>query len=147
VIDEELLEGVKREVLVTWAADCAERVLPIFEAEAPGDERPREAIEAAGAGYSAAAAESRKKPTAPPTSPAAMPTSTPLPAAAAGDAASSAACDAAYAASEASSAARYAASATTAAEEAWQERRLVELLWPELSKQELEVAAALLPEW
>lgn len=27
-----------------WAADCAERVLGIFEAEAPGDRRPREAI-------------------------------------------------------------------------------------------------------
>jgi hypothetical protein len=27
-----------------WAADCAERVLGIFEAEAPGDHRPRDAI-------------------------------------------------------------------------------------------------------
>lgn len=27
-----------------WAADCAERVLGLFEAEAPGDSRPREAI-------------------------------------------------------------------------------------------------------
>jgi hypothetical protein len=27
-----------------WAADCAERVLGIFEAEAPGDRRPRDAI-------------------------------------------------------------------------------------------------------
>ena len=29
-----------------WAADCAERVLPLFEAEAPTDRRPRAAIEA-----------------------------------------------------------------------------------------------------
>ena len=28
-----------------WAADCAERVLPLFEAQAPADLRPREAIE------------------------------------------------------------------------------------------------------
>jgi hypothetical protein len=27
-----------------WAADCAERVLPLFEAKAPADARPREAI-------------------------------------------------------------------------------------------------------
>src|SRR5579875_3435077 len=27
-----------------WAADCAERVLAIFEAEAPADRRPRDAI-------------------------------------------------------------------------------------------------------
>ena len=27
-----------------WAADCAERVLGLFEAEAPGDSRPRDAI-------------------------------------------------------------------------------------------------------
>lgn len=29
-----------------WAADCAERVLPLFEAKAPDDRRPREALEA-----------------------------------------------------------------------------------------------------
>ncbi|QNQ11472.1 putative immunity protein [Sphingomonas alpina] len=29
-----------------WAADCAERALPIFEAKAPDDTRPREAIAA-----------------------------------------------------------------------------------------------------
>ena len=33
-------------LLVSWAADCAERVLPIFEAESD-DRRPREAIEVA----------------------------------------------------------------------------------------------------
>ena len=30
-----------------WAADCADRVLPMFEAEAPWDSRPRDAIERA----------------------------------------------------------------------------------------------------
>jgi hypothetical protein len=30
-----------------FAADCAERVLPIFERERPGDDRPRKAVEAA----------------------------------------------------------------------------------------------------
>jgi hypothetical protein len=34
-------------VLAVWAADCAERVLPLFEAVAPGDSRPREALEGA----------------------------------------------------------------------------------------------------
>lgn len=34
-----------RAVLGRWAADCAERALPIFEARAPDDPRPRAAIE------------------------------------------------------------------------------------------------------
>ena len=33
-----------RRVLAVWAADCAARTLPLFEAQAPGDPRPREAI-------------------------------------------------------------------------------------------------------
>jgi hypothetical protein len=32
-------------VLAPWAADCAERVLPLFEARAPTDTRPRAAID------------------------------------------------------------------------------------------------------
>ena len=32
--------------LATWAADCAERVLPFFEKAYPEDDRPRKAIEA-----------------------------------------------------------------------------------------------------
>ncbi len=31
--------------LAVWAADCAERVLPLFESEYPEDKRPRQAIE------------------------------------------------------------------------------------------------------
>ncbi|MCM3886092.1 putative immunity protein [Frankia sp. R82] len=34
-----------RRLLGAWAANCAERVLPLFEQEAPADTRPREAIE------------------------------------------------------------------------------------------------------
>ena len=33
-------------LLALWAAECAEHVLPLFEAELPEDTRPREAIEA-----------------------------------------------------------------------------------------------------
>jgi hypothetical protein len=33
-----------RRIVAAWAADCAERVLCLFEAEAPADRRPREAI-------------------------------------------------------------------------------------------------------
>ncbi|WP_214466162.1 putative immunity protein [Microbacterium flavescens] len=33
-----------RRLVASWAADCAERVLSLFEAEAPGDDRPRDAI-------------------------------------------------------------------------------------------------------
>lgn len=33
-------------VIAAWAADCAERVLPLFEVERPHDRRPREAIDA-----------------------------------------------------------------------------------------------------
>jgi hypothetical protein len=33
-------------LMATWAADCAERVLPFFEEMYPEDDRPRKAIEA-----------------------------------------------------------------------------------------------------
>jgi hypothetical protein len=38
------LSEAHRRIVAHWAADCAERVLGLFEAEAPGDARPREAI-------------------------------------------------------------------------------------------------------
>jgi hypothetical protein len=38
-----LSEGDRR-IVAAWAADCAERVLWLFEAQAPDDRRPREAI-------------------------------------------------------------------------------------------------------
>jgi hypothetical protein len=33
-----------RRIVAAWAADCAERALWLFEAQAPGDRRPRDAI-------------------------------------------------------------------------------------------------------
>lgn len=41
-----LLDSNSHKLLVVWAADCAERVLPIFEKDR-SDERPRKAIEVA----------------------------------------------------------------------------------------------------
>lgn len=38
------LSLAQRRVAAAWAADCAERVLPLFEAEAPDDDRPRDGI-------------------------------------------------------------------------------------------------------
>jgi immunity protein 5 of polymorphic toxin system len=38
------LSEADRRTVAGWAADCAERVLWLFEAEAPGDSRPRDAI-------------------------------------------------------------------------------------------------------
>jgi hypothetical protein len=38
------LSEADRRIVAVWAADCAERVLWLFEAEAPDDRRPRDAI-------------------------------------------------------------------------------------------------------
>src|SRR6185312_6158011 len=38
------LSETERRVVASWAADCAEHVLELFEAEAPADARPRAAI-------------------------------------------------------------------------------------------------------
>jgi hypothetical protein len=38
------LSEADRRIVAVWAADCAERGLRLFEAEAPGDSRPRDAI-------------------------------------------------------------------------------------------------------
>ena len=38
------LSEADRRLVAAWAADCAERVLSIFESEAPADDRPRDAI-------------------------------------------------------------------------------------------------------
>lgn len=38
------LSEADRRIVAAWAADCAERVLGLFETEAPGDSRPRDAI-------------------------------------------------------------------------------------------------------
>ena len=41
------LSDEDRRLVAEWAADCAQRVLPLFEVKAPSDTRPREAIEGA----------------------------------------------------------------------------------------------------
>jgi hypothetical protein len=38
------LSEADRRIVAGWAADCVQRVLLLFEAEAPGDARPRDAI-------------------------------------------------------------------------------------------------------
>ena len=42
----DLVRKTGHRTLSIWAADCAERVLPLFEAACPNDRRPREAIDA-----------------------------------------------------------------------------------------------------
>jgi len=41
------LDDAHHRLLAVWAAECAEHVLPFFEAERPSDPRPREAVEQA----------------------------------------------------------------------------------------------------
>lgn len=41
------LADADRRLVAIWAADCAERVLPLFEAEAPDDDRARDGVERA----------------------------------------------------------------------------------------------------
>ncbi len=43
----DLLDKCGQKTAALWAADCAERVLALFEAVCPDDSRPREAIEGA----------------------------------------------------------------------------------------------------
>jgi len=42
-----LLDEAHHRLLASWAADCAEHVLPLFTAKVPEDDRPRRAIETA----------------------------------------------------------------------------------------------------
>ena len=42
-----LLDEASHHLLASWAADCAEHVLPLFTAKYPEDDRPRRAIETA----------------------------------------------------------------------------------------------------
>ncbi|MFB7267383.1 putative immunity protein [Streptomyces nojiriensis] len=44
-MDEVTISEEDRRQLALWAADCVERALPLFEAKAPADPRPREAVE------------------------------------------------------------------------------------------------------
>ena len=44
MLSPQSLSEADRRLVAAWAADCADRVLALFEAEAPADGRPREAI-------------------------------------------------------------------------------------------------------
>jgi hypothetical protein len=44
-VNEVTVSDEDRRLIALWAADCAERVLPLFETTAPSDTRPGEAIE------------------------------------------------------------------------------------------------------
>jgi hypothetical protein len=44
---EQLVGRTEHKELVSWAVECAERVLHYYEESFPGDDRPRKAIEAA----------------------------------------------------------------------------------------------------
>ena len=44
MVSPQTLSEADRRIVAVWAADCAERVLWLFEAEAPDDRRPRDAI-------------------------------------------------------------------------------------------------------
>jgi hypothetical protein len=44
VASRQTLSKADRRIVAAWAADCADRVLGVFEAQAPGDSRPRDAI-------------------------------------------------------------------------------------------------------
>ena len=44
MVSPQTLSTADRRIVAVWAADCAERVLGLFEAELPGDRRPRDAI-------------------------------------------------------------------------------------------------------
>ncbi len=58
------LSEADRRVVALWAADCAERVLPLFEAETPDDDRVRDGVARArafGHGELDAAGETRRR--------------------------------------------------------------------------------------
>lgn len=44
MVSSQALSEADRRIVALWAADCADRVLGLFEAEAPEDDRPRDAI-------------------------------------------------------------------------------------------------------
>ena len=44
MVSPQTLSEADRRIVAMWAADCAERVVALFEADAPTDDRPRDAI-------------------------------------------------------------------------------------------------------
>lgn len=64
MLSSQTLSEADRRIVASWAADCAERVLELFESEARDDDRPRDAISRARAfarGDLAAADEIRRR--------------------------------------------------------------------------------------
>jgi len=64
MLSPQALSETDRRLVASWAADCAERVLTLFENEAPDDDRPRDAIARArayGAGELSTADEIRRR--------------------------------------------------------------------------------------
>lgn len=120
---------------VTWACNCAERVLPIFETTHPEDTRPRDAIAATRAWVVNPSEENRGKADAAAyaaadaaTYAARAATYAARAASDAADAASDATYAATYAADAAARAAAYAADAATyAAEKHWQALNLMQV--------------------
>lgn len=47
MVSPQTLSDADRRLVAAWAADCAERVVGVFQAEAPGDDRPRALIDRA----------------------------------------------------------------------------------------------------
>ena len=159
---EEVIKQAKRIPLTqtqwaNWAADCAERVLHIFEAKHPGDNRPRLAIEAARAGdpdaahaafvaahtaayvasAAASAASAAARAAARAAAHAASAAFVAASAASAARAAAHAAAHAAFVAARAARAAFVAASAVSAAspsEELWQAIRLLGYMTEEIQR-------------
>jgi hypothetical protein len=129
-----------RRTVAVWAADCAERVLPLFEAEAPDDDRARDAIARARAfarGELSAAGEIRRRFVA---GRAAHSATSPAGVAAARAAAQAA--GVAHMGAHALGAAAYAAKAVQLAHPANPEARTAEVRW-QLAALSAEAAAAL----
>jgi len=129
----------EQEALALWAADCAEHVLPYFEKEYPGDDRPRKAIEA-GRAWARGEITTGKARAAAFAAHAAARDATHSAARAAGRATGHAAATA-HVAGHAAHAAEYSvtaaeATAGTAGEREWQRRCLPERLRPVLKKME-----------
>ncbi|HEY8281970.1 MAG TPA: hypothetical protein VIG28_05770 [Leifsonia sp.] len=140
VLSPQSLSEEDRRLVAGWAADCADRVLPLFEAEAPADDRPREAIERARAfahGELDAAGEIRRRFVA---GRAAQSATSPAGAAAARAAAQAA--GVAHMGAHALGAAAYAAKAAGLASDDSSTAAAVELAW-QLQQMSPHVAAAL----
>lgn len=150
MITADLLDGLDHRLLVEWACDCAERALPLFEADRPGDDRPRLALDAARA-WAACPCTHHLSQAAPAVAAAYSATAQTSAAHAAFAAAytdpnidPAVAADARTAAANAACDASELAGGDRPKEEEWQARHLLELIAPELTEAQLGVGGALL---